>query len=334
VNLQDFFTQYIPLIEAEMRLSLPLSEGALHPYYGMLHYHLGWADEHFAPAYVKSGKRIRPVLCLLACQAAGGAIERALPAAAAIELLHNFSLIHDDIEDNSPTRRGRATVWTVWGVPQAINAGDGMFTIAFQALERLAHGGVAADLALQAQAMFNRTCLELTHGQYMDIDFEKRAAVTVDEYVTMIANKTAALVGTSAALGALLGGSDRVQAYRNFGRELGLAFQIQDDILGIWGDEALTGKSASSDLLTHKKTLPVLYGLERSVRFSVVFAAPEMNVAAAVKLLDEAGAREYAQAEAEKHHALALAALDQSGANGAAGAALRELVASLLNRAA
>lgn len=337
VNLQDVFKQYIPLIEAEMRVCLPLPDataGALRAYYGMLHYHLGWADEHFAPAQVKSGKRIRPVLCLLACQSAGGQVEQAMPAAAAIELLHNFSLIHDDIEDNSPTRRGRATLWKLWGVPQATNAGDGMFAIAHQALERLEQAGVEGARILRVQALFNRTCLELTHGQHMDIEFETRQKVSVDEYMAMIANKTAALIGATAAIGALLGGSDRVEDYGAFGRELGLAFQIQDDILGIWGDEAITGKSASSDLSTRKKTLPVLYGLERSTRLSIVYAAPEMNVAAAVQLLDEAGAREYAQARAKEHHALALQALGKSGASGEAGATLRELVESLLDRAA
>lgn len=333
MTLDDFFKQYIPLIEAEMRANLPMLDDALRAYYGMLHYHLGWADEHFAPVQVKSGKRIRPVLCLLACESAGGAIQAALPAAAAIELLHNFSLIHDDIEDNSPLRRGRPTVWTLWGIPQAINAGDGLFTIAHCALERLAQAGVDGERILQAQAMFNRTCLELTHGQHMDIEFEKRATVTVDEYMVMIANKTAALIGASAAIGALLGNSDHVQDYRTFGRELGLAFQIQDDVLGIWGDEAITGKSASSDLLTRKKTLPVLYGLERSAELRAVYAAPEMDVAAAVRWLDAVGAREYAQTQARHHHDLALAALEQSGARGPAGAALRDLAMSLLGRA-
>ncbi len=335
--LQDLFQRYLPLIESEMRACVPGPDevaGALRAYYGMLHYHLGWADEHFAPVQVNAGKRIRPVLCLLSCEAAGGDVRQAAPAAAAIELLHNFSLIHDDIEDNSPTRRGRATVWTLWGMPSALNVGDGLFAIAHGALERLSQVGLPDKPILQVQAMFNRTCLELTHGQHMDIEFETRPSVSVDEYMLMIANKTAALLGTAAAIGALVGGSDRIEAYRQWGRELGLAFQIQDDILGIWGDEATTGKSASSDLLTRKKTLPVLYGLEHSAKLRVVYAAPEMNVAAATQVLDEIGAREYAQAEAHRHYALALAALDQTGASGAAGAALKELAVRLLNRVA
>ncbi|MBN1890889.1 MAG: polyprenyl synthetase family protein [Thermoflexales bacterium] len=334
-----------------MQVNLPLEAppGALRAYYGMLHYHLGWADEYFEPAASRSGKRVRPVLCLLACEAAGGRFEAALPAAAAIELLHNFSLIHDDIEDSSPTRRGRTTVWKLWGLSQAINAGDGLFTIAHRALERLVPAGVdGARLrngapflnearAWRVQALFNQTCLALTHGQHLDIDFETRPSVTVDEYMAMIGCKTAALIGASAAIGALVGGveqGERLADYQGFGRELGLAFQIQDDILGIWGDEVVTGKSAASDLLTRKKTLPALYGLEQAPALGKLYAAPTMDVAAAIRLLEAAGAREFAQSRADRHHRLALEALERSGASGEAGKALRELALSLLNRAA
>jgi geranylgeranyl diphosphate synthase type I len=340
MSLQKFFTKYIPLIEAEMRLHLPLPAGTLRAYYGMLHYHLGWADEHFEPAHSPAGKRVRPVLCLLACESAGGAFKAALPAAAAIELLHNFSLIHDDIEDNSPTRRGRTTVWKLWNLPQAINAGDGLFTIAHRALERLTPDGVDYGRALRAlrvQVLFNQTCLALTHGQHLDIDFETRPSVTVDEYMGMIGDKTAALTGASTAIGALVGGvepGERLTDYQGFGRELGLAFQIQDDILGIWGDEAVTGKSTASDLVMRKKTLPVLYGLEQAPALRQLYAAPTMDVAETLRLLETAGAREFAQSRAEEHHRLALEALERSGASGEAGAALRELALSLLNRAA
>ena len=126
MNLKESFARYIPEIEAEMRECLSTSEPALTGYYGMLHYHLGWANEHFQPIQVSSGKRIRPMLCLLACQAAQGDPTQAVPAAAGIELLHNFSLIHDDIEDKSQTRRGRPSVWALWDIPQAINSGDGL----------------------------------------------------------------------------------------------------------------------------------------------------------------------------------------------------------------
>jgi geranylgeranyl diphosphate synthase type I len=150
--------------------------------------------------------------------------------------------------------------------------------------------------------------------------------------MVMIANKTAALIGTAAALGALLGNSQQVDEYRHFGCELGLAFQIQDDILGIWGDEAITGKSAANDLLTRKKTLPVLYGLAHSPTLRTIYEAPEMDLSAAIKELDTIGAREYAQRQTHTHHQQSLAALARSGASGAAGEALHELVASLLDR--
>ncbi len=145
-------------------------------HYNMMRYHLGWADESFHPQSYPTGKRLRPMLCLLACSEVGGDPSQALPAAAGIELLHNFSLIHDDIEDGDEVRRHRPTVWKVWGMPQAINVGDGMFTLAFQAFHRLPARAVAADTALAALELFTETCLALTEGQYLDMSFESRAA--------------------------------------------------------------------------------------------------------------------------------------------------------------
>jgi len=336
LNLQDLITQYIPLIESEMRDCFSTPDPALVGYYGMMNYHLGWADERFAPtrASRNAGKRIRPMLCLLACQSAQGDALQAIPAAAAIELLHNFSLIHDDIEDNSPTRRGRPSVWALWGVPQAINSGDGMYSIAHLALGRLSRQGVPAERVLAVRAIFDRACVELTHGQYLDLSFESRERVSVDEYMTMISGKTSALIGAAAAIGATLAGSNAAAHYETFGRELGLAFQIQDDVLGIWGDEALTGKSAESDIATRKKTLPVVYALERSEKLRALYAAPEVDALAAIAELDAVGARTFADQAARRHHERALAALRASGASGDAGQALFELAESLLGRAA
>jgi len=334
MNLAELFAHFIPQIESEMRACLCVPDPALAGYYGMLHYHLGWADEHFAPARISSGKRIRPVLCLLVCQASQGDVAQAIPAAAGIELLHNFSLIHDDIEDRSTTRRGRPAVWTLWGIPQAINAGDGMFAIAHMAIDRLRLRGAPAERVLEVRGIFDRACLALTHGQHLDISFESRANVSVDEYMAMISGKTAALIGAAAAIGATLAGSDAVAYYEAFGRELGLAFQIQDDILGIWGDEALTGKSAESDIVTRKKTLPVVFALERSDRLRTLYAAPEVDVSAAAAEMEAVGARTFAARVAREHHTRALNALQASGASGDAGQALFELAESLLGRAA
>ena len=334
MTLKDCFARYVPPIETEMRDCLSVPDPALTGYYGMLLYHLGWADEHFALTHISSGKRIRPVLCLLACESAQGDVTHAIPAAAAIELLHNFSLIHDDIEDHSPARRGRPSVWALWGIPQATNSGDGLFTLAHLAIDRLSDRGVPLERVFAARMIFDQACLSLTHGQYLDLAFESRASVSVDEYMAMISGKTAALIGATAAIGATMAGSSTVPHYQTFGRELGLAFQIQDDVLGIWGDEALTGKSAESDVATRKKSLPVVYALERSERLRALYAAPEVDVPAAIAEMDAVGARAFAEQAAREHHERSLGALRASGASGDAGQALFELAESLLGRAA
>ena len=333
MTLKDCFARYIPPIETEMRDCLSVPGPALTGYYGMLLYHLGWADEHFVPTHISSGKRIRPVLCLLACESAQGDVTHAIPAAAAIELLHNFSLIHDDIEDHSPARRGRPSVWALWGIPQATNSGDGLFTLAHLAIDRLSDRGVPLERVFAARMIFDQACLSLTHGQYLDLAFESRASVSVDEYMTMISGKTAALIGATAAIGATVAGSSTVPHYQTFGRELGLAFQIQDDVLGIWGNEVLTGKSAESDVATRKKSLPVVYALERSERLRALYAAPEVDVPAAIAEMDAVGARVFAEQTAREHHERALKALRASDASGDAGQALFELAESLLGRA-
>lgn len=334
--------EYLPAIEAEMRSVLMASDqttgAAADPYYGMIHYHMGWADDGFNPVTIKSGKRIRPLLCLLACSAAGGNWRQALPAAAAIEIIHNFSLVHDDIQDDSPTRRGRATLWTIWGQPQAINTGDAMFSMAHLALGRLTDRGVPAGTVVHALRRFDEMCVDLTRGQYTDMSFETRdSSVTVDEYLAMITGKTAVLLSLCAELGALVAGADeaRVGHFAKFGRDLGLAFQIQDDILGIWGDEDITGKSVATDIVTRKKTLPILYGLSTSETLRGVYSADSEDgefVRRVVELLDEVGARQYAVDEAERYSSGALASLSAAQPAGPAAEALHQLTDILLQR--
>jgi geranylgeranyl diphosphate synthase type I len=342
MTIEQYLSRYLPAIDGEMRRVLDVPGEHLSGHYGMLRYHMGWLDEQLRPAQVNSGKRIRPVLVLLACEAAGASASHALPAAAAVELLHNFSLIHDDIEDDSPTRRHRPTVWALWGRPQAINAGDALFTLARSSLASLSTQGVADGLTLEAFRIFDETCLRLTEGQYLDMSFEARMDVTVGEYLSMIDGKTAALIAASLELGALIGGADAVSrtSLAEFGRHLGLAFQIQDDVLGIWGDEALTGKSAESDILTRKKSLPVVYALQnpkvgpalalRYTRSMELSDIPEV-----LELLLRAGARQYAEQMAQEATDRSLDALQASGVlNGAnpAGQALLELAQALLGR--
>ncbi|MBK8047378.1 MAG: polyprenyl synthetase family protein [Anaerolineales bacterium] len=300
-TLRDFSTRWLPAIESEMRAMLSGDEPALAAYYGMMQYHMGWLNQTFQADHAAAGKRLRPLLCLLACAETGGDPAQALPAAAAIEILHNFSLVHDDIEDGDETRRHRATVWVLWGEPQAINVGDGMFALAFASMQRMTGHKVADATVLRALQIFTETCVALTEGQYLDMSFEQRGDVTVPEYMRMIQGKTAALVGASVAIGALVGGATPAQdaSLQRFGQAIGLAFQIQDDILGIWGDPAVTGKAAGNDILRKKKSLPLLHALNDAqvgAQFGALMAGDigPAQVTQAFNLLDKAGSRAYA----------------------------------------
>ena len=347
MSLSEIAPTYLAALEDELRAAIgsemlhrqpnpsagmrPLDEAYLDDYYTMLAYHLGWTDGG------RGGKRIRPLLCLLSCAAAGGAWEQALPIAAAVELIHNFSLLHDDIQDNSPLRHGRPTVWTRWGAAQAINAGDAMFTLAYLAPHRLRAVGVSADVSLATLADLTQTCLFLTQGQYLDMAFEERQQITVNEYLTMIEKKTAVLIAAATRLGARVAGAEppRLEAFYRFGWNLGMAFQLQDDLLGIWGDPAVTGKSAASDLEKRKKSLPVVFGLERSADFARAYAAPHTpgdSVAALADQLEALGARAEVERRVHDTTACAVEALEQCAPAAHAAQALRDLTDQLLRR--
>ncbi len=343
MSLESVFERYLPLIEAELRKTFAPFPFQLAPFYGMMQYHLGWVDTSFAPTEGDAGKRLRPILCLLTCQASGGDAEQALPAAAAIELVHNFSLIHDDIEDKSHLRRGRPTVWKVWGAPQAINAGDGLFALAHLTMRRLADRGLPPQRALTALEILDRACLALTEGQHLDLSFEDRLDVDVEQYLSMIRGKTAALFGAAAQLGALVAGGDAESTahYRRFGQNLGLAFQIVDDVLGIWGDPQVTGKPTADDIRQRKKTLPIVRALEEEQRaegkeLRKIYQREvigEEAVEAALIILEDLGSRRYAEAMASDCYQQALAELDAMGVENEAQDDLRELAAFLVERA-
>ncbi len=295
--------RYRSEIEAELKSLIDDSSSLLRP---LLAYHLGWIDEHGRPGSGPGGKMLRPVLCLLACEAVGGDWRQSIPAAAAVELAHNFSLIHDDIEDWSLERRGRPAVWQIWGQAQAINAGDAMHIISRLALLRLEERGISAEKVLQAARLLDQACLRLCQGQYLDICYQKRLDIDTDDYLRMISEKTAALFECALKLGALLGGDDEgaMERLGRFGHNLGLAFQVQDDILGIWGQEQITGKSSTSDIQTKKKTLPVVYGLKKQGELLTIYQKEELSPddeAHVVLLLDGVGARDYAQGLARSY---------------------------------
>ena len=313
--------------------SVPLEEIGLTI---MLKYAMGWVDEHNQPYPHLTGKRLRPILLLMCHEASGGQWEDALPAAVAVELLHNFSLIHDDIQDKSPQRHNRPTVWTIWGIANAINAGDAMFTHAYQALSSLSNN-FSSEKVLSVWRRFNETNLELTRGQHLDMQFETRNDVTVEEYLSMIQGKSAALLSACSAMGANLATTDPdvIQNFADFGLNLGLAFQIRDDILGIWGDPEITGKSAATDILSKKKSLPILYGLQESEDFTAIFAQEtiaQSDVQPSIDALDAIGAREYTQKQEQRYYQTAMEALDSANPNPAGRENLTTLIDFLFQR--
>jgi geranylgeranyl diphosphate synthase type I len=328
-------------IELELQKQISrLNSPRTKAFHEMLTYHMGWTGEGAGPE--ATGKRIRPLMVLLTCLASSGGKDgdatwqSALPAAAAVELVHNFSLVHDDIQDHSEKRRGRPTAWVKWGAPMAINAGDALFVLSNQAIIDLKEN-YPAEVVVKAAEILHDICLELTRGQFLDMSYEEKTDLGVDDYWPMVAGKTAALLSACCHIGALLGGADDSlqEAYRSFGHYLGLAFQVQDDILGIWGDEALTGKSAASDLMEGKKSLPVMAGLSANGRFAARWKQGPIQSAEVQELarvLASEGGYEKANDAAKQMTDLALMSLREADPQGEAGEALFELADKLLKR--
>lgn len=332
MSLEKLSSLYIPAIEEQMKQTVARCNGqGLSDLHYMLSYHMGWEGPGAGPE--ARGKRIRPLLVCLVTSACGEEWRRALPAAGAVELLHNFSLIHDDIEDNSPLRRGRPTLWKDWGIPLAINAGDTMFTLANLSVLDLE----GSDKAVQAVDILLKTCLHLTQGQHLDISYETRTDLSQEDYWPMITGKTAALLAACCELGALVAGvaTPIRKEYHLFGQYVGLAFQALDDLLGIWGDTDKTGKSAESDLVSGKKSLPVLYGLSKKGLFAQRWNEGPIlmdEVASIAIQLEKEGAREFTQHQASLLTEKALSSLDKASPQGEAGNALRVLSDQLLKR--
>ncbi|MEU3274971.1 family 2 encapsulin nanocompartment cargo protein polyprenyl transferase [Saccharomonospora sp. NPDC006951] len=261
-------------------------------------YHLGWQDEHGTAVAASGGKTLRAALVLLAAGAVGGEATAAVPGAVAVELVHNFSLLHDDVMDGDTTRRHRPTAWSVFGSDAAILAGNSMLALAFEVLAT--SGGPSA---VDAVTTLNNAVQELMAGQSADLEFESRNDVSLDECVRMAEHKTGALLGCACALGALAGGGepDQVALLRRFGERIGLAFQIVDDLLGVWGDESVTGKPAFSDLRNRKKSLPAVRaltsGTEEGAELAALYARERppsgSDLPRAAALIEAAGGRQW-----------------------------------------
>lgn len=313
------------LIEPPIQAALASLDGRSLLLSGMVRYHLGYADrdlEAVDPATVDRGKRIRPAVAMLAAGAAGGDPADAAPVATAIELLHNFTLIHDDIQDESPARRHRPTVWALWGIKQAINAGDALFSAAHLPLYTLPAAGIPAPLVLRLLDAFDRMAIAIVEGQTLDLGFEARSDVTPAEYLEMIAGKTAAILRYASWAGALCGGAsdDEAARWAEFGLALGLGFQIHDDLLGIWGASAATGKPEADDIRRRKQSLPILMLRERldaaaRDELNHIYATDsvdEQGVVRVLELLDREAIRPEIEREIQRYHDLAAASLREA----------------------
>ncbi len=279
-------------------------------------YHLGWLDAEGNPADRSGGKTVRATLALLSAQAAAGSAGDGMPGAVAVELVHTFSLLHDDIMDDDAERHHRPAAWAVFGRARAILAGDAVLALAFRELlaAESAHRVAAVEALADATG-------RLIDGQAADLDLEGRMDATPQECTDMCAGKTGALLECSAAIGALLAGAgdDVVAPLRAFGAHLGLAFQAVDDLLGIWGDPALTGKPVYGDLAQRKTSLPVAIALAASTSDAAglrdLLARPhldEAGLAAAAGLVEACGGRDGAAVRAREQLGLALAALESA----------------------
>ena len=314
-QIAELAGRFLPDVEQRLREAVEAG-GELAP---MLRYHMGWETLEGTPTR-GGGKALRPILCLAACEMSGGDWRDALPAAAGLELIHNFSLAHDDIQDGDETRRGTPTLWRIHGVPAALTAGNAMRVIADRTADALGAGGAAPDVAQGAAAELTRRYLEMIEGQYLDLSFETAEHVSVADYLDMIGRKTGALVESAMHMGALVATGDQTtaQGFGECGMRLGVAFQVRDDWLGVWGDPAFTGKAVGADIRRKKKSLPAVYLFDNAPDeerpwLEETYRAEEIEgerLEGVMAMLHRLGGEPYVQRIAEEQARLAVAAVD------------------------
>jgi geranylgeranyl diphosphate synthase type I len=341
-GLPAMFARYKDMVEGELSQAVPVTGDT--GLATMMQYHLGWVDQtgKIAATPSSQGKALRPTLCMFACEALQGDLQQALPAAAALELIHNFSLIHDDIQDQDLERRHQPTVWGLWGIPKALLAGDAMQSLGDLEMLGCHKSSVAPSTTLEVSQILTESYLEMIKGQCLDLGFESRADITTEDYLQMIACKTGALIRSALHIGALLATRDRqsTNAFANFGSYLGRAFQIRDDYLGIWGDENATGKSSDNDIRRRKKSFPVVFAFEKTrgsarddlIRIYGQDNLDDSDVERVTAILEEVGAPEYAELLTQESAALAVKALEQVDLPSWARAEVAELVEFLARR--
>ncbi len=341
-TLPAFFARYQGMIDTALRAEL---DGLDLPVYETHRYYMGWTEVDGTPSSGSvAGKRLRPTLALLAAEAAGGDPQSAMPVAVALEYVHNFSLIHDDLEDRDRIRHHRPTVWAVWGEPTAIVSGNAMLKVADRAISKLAEHGASPEVTLEAQHSLTANYLRMMEGQYLDIQFESRPSVTVDEYLDMIERKTGALIETAVYLGSFVGrpggpNSAFSQGLRSVGYELGRIFQIRDDILGVWGGQE-TGKPVGADIQRKKKALPAVHALDNAqgaarTRITEIFAREELegqDVEDVLQIMEELDTQGYCQSLADERWRRALGVIKSLTLAGETAGELEDLGEFLLVR--
>lgn len=287
----------------ELEAALRAAVGTTHmPLEAASRYVMGWEDERGQPCDT-GGKRIRPALCIQAAIAFGGTVQDALPGAVAVELVHNFSLVHDEVQDHDADRHHRPTLWALLGEAQAINAGDFLYA---RAIRALINAGTPIERRMGALDVLTGAITDMIDGQWHDIAFESRESVSVDDYLAMVAGKTGALLSAPLRIGAILAGAARTDAdcIGEWGARVGAAFQAHDDYLGIWGDPGETGKSNTNDIARRKKTLPVIHALtnaDTAGTIQRVYSQAEIDdadIATVVAALEDAGSAEYCRERA------------------------------------